>query len=73
MPLRPVPVVGMAVQVLHLGAVEDGVIGEVLDDGRTLVVGGERYTLRRLNGRFVREGEPSYGTRLRFGPASDPA
>lgn len=64
----------MPVRVLHLGDTEDGVIEAVLDDGRALVVNGERYTLRRLNGRFVREGEPSYGTRLRFGPASsDPA
>ena len=32
------------------------------------MAGGERFTLRRVNGRFVREGEPPYGTRLAFGP-----
>ena len=66
-PLRPMPAVGMAVRVLHLGAVEHGVIEALLDEGRTLVVDGERFTLRRLNGRFVREGEPSFGARLAFG------
>ena len=66
-PLRPLPVVGMPVRVVHLGAVEHGVVEAVLDEGRTLVVGGQRFTLRRLNGRFVREGEPSYMTRLAFG------
>jgi hypothetical protein len=30
----------------------------VEDDGRALVVGGDCYTLRGLNARFVREGEP---------------
>ena len=57
---------GMPVRVEHLGAVEPAVIDAVLDDGRTLVVGEERFTLRRVNGRFVREGEPPYGTRLTF-------
>ena len=70
-PLRPMPVVGMPVRILHLGAVDHGVIEAVLDEGRTLVVGGERFVLRRLNGRFVREGEPSYGTRLRFGAGEE--
>ena len=64
---RPLPYVGMAVRVVYLGAVEEGVIDEVHDDGRTLVVGAERFTLRRVNGRFVREPEPPYGTRLAFG------
>src|SRR3954452_6425715 len=61
---RPVPFVGMPVRVWHLGAIEHAVVEEVHDHGRTLVVDGEAYTLRRLNGRFVREGEPYYGTRL---------
>jgi hypothetical protein len=61
---RPIPYVGMRVRVVHLGAVEHGVVEDVRDDGRTLVVDGETYTLRRLNGRFVRAGEPYYGTRL---------
>jgi len=60
------PYAGMPVRVVHLGAVEPAVIEEVRDDGRTLVVAGECFTLRRVNGRFVREGEPPYGTRLAF-------
>jgi hypothetical protein len=58
----------MRVRVIHLGAVEEAVIEEVRDQGRTLVVGRERFTLRRVNGRYVREGEPSYGTKLALAP-----
>jgi hypothetical protein len=65
-PSRPMPYPGMPVRVVHLGAVEPAVIDEVHDGGQTLVVGEERFTLRRVNGRFVREGEPPYGTRLSF-------
>ena len=54
----------MHVRVMHFGAVEDATITEVLDGGRTLLVDGERFTLRRVNGHFVREGEPPYGTRV---------
>ncbi|HWH94343.1 MAG TPA: hypothetical protein VNT03_10820 [Baekduia sp.] len=61
---RPVPYVGMRVRVVHLGAMEHATVEEVRDHGRTLVVDGETYTLRRLNGRFVHAGEPYYGTRL---------
>lgn len=64
---RPVPYAGMPVTVMHLGAEEDAVVEEVRDDGRTLVVGGAPFTLRRLNGWYVREGEPYYGTRLLLG------
>jgi hypothetical protein len=63
-PSRPLPHVGMRVRVVHLGAMEQAVVEEVHDHGRTLVVDGEAYTLRALNGRFVRRGEPYYGTRL---------
>jgi hypothetical protein len=63
-PSRPLPHVGMPVRVWHLGVMERAVVDEVRDHGRTLVVEGDTYTLRRLNGRFVREGEPYYGTRL---------
>lgn len=56
----------MAVRIIHLGAVEEAVIDEVRHEGHTLVIGGERFTLRRASGRFVREGEPSSGTRLVF-------
>ena len=62
----------MAVRVVHLGAVEPAVIDEVRDEGRTLVVAGHCYTLRRVNGHFVREGEPSYGTRLAFDSLNTP-
>jgi hypothetical protein len=65
-PSRPMPYAGMPVRVVHLGAVELAVVDEVRDDGRTLVVGDDRFTLRRVNSRFVREGEPPYGTRLAF-------
>ena len=65
---RPVPYPGMPVLVEHLGSVEPGVVSAVEDDGRALVVGGDRYTLRRLNGRFVRDGEPYYGVRLVLAP-----
>jgi hypothetical protein len=54
----------MPVRVMHLGVTEPAVVEEVRDDGRTLVVGGVPFTLRRLNGWFVRDGEPYYGTRL---------
>jgi hypothetical protein len=43
----------------------------VADGGRTLIVDGHRYTLRRTNGRFVRADEPSYGVWLSLRP--DPA
>ena len=66
MPSRPYPRAGMPVRVMYLGAVEEAAIDEVLDGGRTLVVGDHRFTLRRVNGRFVREDEPPYGTRLVF-------
>jgi len=66
-PTRPLPYVGMPVRILHLGAVEHGVISAIADEGRTLTVEDERYTLRRVNGRFVREGEPHYGVRLALG------
>ena len=54
----------MRVRVWHLGVMEHAVVEDVRDHGRTLVVDGDTYTLRRLNGRFVRSGEPYYGTRL---------
>lgn len=65
--MRVLPTVGMPVQIRHLGTVEHAVVEAVEDDGRCLVVGEARYTLRPVNGRFVREGEPYFGTRLSFG------
>lgn len=62
------PYPGMPVAVMHLGVTTPAVVDEVRDDGRTLVVGGVPFTLRRLNGWFVREGEPYYGTRLLLTP-----
>ena len=47
MPSRPYPRVGMPVRVVYLGAVEEAVIDEVRDDRRTLVIGDDRFTLRR--------------------------
>jgi len=67
---RPMPYPGMPVTVMHLGVLEPALVEEVRDDGRTLVVDGTSYTLRRLNGWFVREGEPYYGTRLLLSDAS---
>jgi hypothetical protein len=64
------PRVGMPVRVVHLGHSEDAVIEAIADEGRTLVAGGRSFTLRRLTGEFVAEGEPYYGVRLVL---SDPA
>lgn len=69
-PTRPIPQVDMPVRVVYLGVVEAGRVTDVADDGRALTVGGDRYTLRRLNGRFVREGEPYYGVHLSLGPGT---
>ena len=66
-PSRRAPYPGMAVQVMRFGTVEAGVVDEVRDEGRTLVVGGESYTLRAVNAHYVLDGEPSYGTRLLLG------
>ena len=63
---RPLPRVGMPVRVVHLGRMEESVIAEVADGGRTLVVDGRAFTLRRLTGEYVAEGEPYYGVRLVF-------
>jgi hypothetical protein len=57
----------MPVRVMHLGVVEPAVVEAVRDDGRTLVVGGEAFTLRARNGWFVRDSEPYYGARLLLG------
>lgn len=68
-PTRPLPYVGMPVRIVHLGAIRESVVEEVQDGGRCLVVGGEQFTLRRLNGRFVRASEHYYGTRLSLRPS----
>ena len=68
-PSRRVPHVGMGVQVMRFGKVEAGVVEQVRDEGRTLIVGAEAYTLRPVNAHYVLDGEPSYGTRLLLGPA----
>jgi hypothetical protein len=67
-PSRPMPYVGMPVRVVHLGTTESATVDAVLDDGRTLVVASESYTLRRLTGHFVRAQDPYYGVRLAFDP-----
>jgi hypothetical protein len=66
-PTRPQPHVGMPVRIQHLGATEAARVEALRDDGRTLVAGGRTFTLRRLNGHFVLDGDPYYGTRLRLG------
>jgi hypothetical protein len=63
-PSRPVPYVGMPVRVMHLGMAKAALVEAVSADGRTLTVDGDRYTLRMLNGRFVREDLPYYGVWL---------
>jgi hypothetical protein len=60
----------MPVRVMHLGLSEAAEVDEVLDDGRTLVVGADTFTLRRINGWFVRRQEPYYGTRILLGEPS---
>jgi hypothetical protein len=66
LPTRPVPYVGMDVEVVRLGASRPGVVEEVRDDGRTLIVGGEAFSLSRLTAHYVRAGDPYYGVRLRL-------
>jgi len=70
--MRPVPSVGMEVSVIALGHVEAAVVEEVLDGGRVLVVGGERYALHPLTAHWVREGDPYYGRRLSLRPEVAP-
>jgi len=65
---RRVPYVGMAVEVVHLGRTDESVIEEVRDGGRTLVVDGATYSLRRLTGEYVADGQPYYGVRLVLDP-----
>jgi hypothetical protein len=62
----------MPVRVMHLGVSEAAQIDQVLDEGRTLVVGADTFTLRRINGWFVRREEPYYGTRLLLGDSIPP-
>jgi hypothetical protein len=57
----------MPVRVVHLGRTEEAAVEEVRDGGRTLVVDGRAYTLRRLTGEYVADGEPYYGVRLVLG------
>lgn len=56
----------MPVRIIHLGVVEDGVIEEVRDGGREILVNGALFTLRELTGQFVLATEPWYGTRVVF-------
>lgn len=65
--MRIVPVVGLPVRIIDLGATQDATVEEVLDGGRTVVVDGERYVLHRMTGHWVREGDPYYGRRLALG------
>jgi len=67
---RILPVAGMKVQVRTLGSVRDARVDEVADGGRALRVGEEWFELHRLTAKFVRRGDPYYGTRLVF-PGED--
>jgi hypothetical protein len=66
--MRQLPAIGMEVRILELGTEEHGVIEEISDDGRVVVVAGERYVLHQLTARWVREGDPYYGRRLALTP-----
>jgi peptidase E len=66
---RPLPRVGMAVAIVHLGARTPAVVEEVRDGGRTVVAGGQTFELSRLTAHFVRSGDPYYGVRLALSPA----
>ena len=68
--MRPIPTVGMQVRIVELGSEEPGVIEAVSEDGRVVVVAGERYVLHALTARWVREGDPYYGRRLALTPAA---
>jgi len=57
----------MAVRIVHLGREDLAVIEEVRDGGRTVIAGGRAFTLRRLTGEWVADGEPYYGLRLVLG------
>jgi hypothetical protein len=64
------PTVGAPVTVAYLGRSVGGVIEEVEDEGRRLVVAAEdgtrfAFVLSRATGQFVREGDPT-GARLSF-------
>ena len=64
---RTAPYVGMPVRVVLLGRNDAATVEEVRDEGRTLLVEGRAYTLRRLTGQYVADGEPYYGARLVLG------
>ncbi|MFN8174684.1 MAG: hypothetical protein U0T02_06420 [Solirubrobacteraceae bacterium] len=68
---RIVPVAGMAVEVRSLGETREARVDEVADGGRALRVGEEWFDLHRRTAKFVRRGEPYYGTRLAFPAAED--
>ena len=63
--------VGMAVHVLRLGPDDLREIEAVEDDGRTVVVDGERYSLNALTGKWVLAGDPYWGQRIVLDPRLD--
>ncbi len=70
MPRRVMPQVGGAVTVMHLDASIDGVVSEVLEGGRRLLVDtedGERteFVLRGATATFTAQAESAW-PRLRF-------
>jgi hypothetical protein len=69
-PSRALPCVGLAVEIVHLGASTPAVIEEVRDGGRTLIVAGEAFVLSALTAHYVLAGQPYYGVRLRLSGAA---
>ena len=67
-PSRPIPSVGTLVVVADGDAWATVPIEDVLEGGRILVAHGRRFVLNRLTGEYVVEGEPYWGSRLRFAP-----
>ena len=63
---RPLPYVGMEVEIVHLGTSTPAIVEELRDGGRTLIVAGDAYVLSRRTARYVRAGQPYYGVRLRL-------
>lgn len=68
---RVLPEVGMPATVEGFAGRDEAVIVAVEQHGRRVLVelagGRVAFTLRRLTGRYVQEGHPYYGPRLRLG------
>lgn len=65
---KVVPYVGMPVHVLRRGPDDLRAVEALEDEGRTVVVDGERYCLNPLTGKWVRAGDPYWGDRIILDP-----